>query len=163
DQYKYTIAAPAVRSLSASSAFTTGGETISIYGSNFTGTTGVFFGGVAAQSFAVQSDGLLTAGAPAHAAGLVGITIQKSTGPSATGPSDQFTFTPAGAVPTVTGLSTPSGSTYGGTALTITGTNFTDVSGISFGTVAATNFTVTSPTTISVTAPAVPVGTVHVT
>ena len=52
-------------------------------------------------------------------------------GTSATSPADQFTFvTPA---PTVTSVSPTSGTTHGGTVVTITGTDFTGATAVDFG------------------------------
>ena len=56
--------------------------------------------------------------------------------------------------PTVTTLSPISGDVAGGTAVTITGTNFTGATGVSFGGTAATGVTVLSSTSITATSPA---------
>lgn len=56
--------------------------------------------------------------------------------------------------PTVTSVSPSSGSTAGGTAVTITGTNFNGATSVKFGTTAASAFTVNSATQISATSPA---------
>jgi alpha-tubulin suppressor-like RCC1 family protein len=64
--------------------------------------------------------------------------------------------------PSVTNVSPPKGAVTGGTSVTITGTNFTEVTGVKFGKTAAASFTVESPTTIvATTAPGS--GTVDVT
>ena len=60
----------------------------------------------------------------------------------------------AAAAPTVTGLSPTSGSTAGGTLVTITGTGFTGATAVDFGTTAATNVTVVSDTSITADSPA---------
>jgi sugar lactone lactonase YvrE/PKD repeat protein len=65
--------------------------------------------------------------------------------------------------PTVTGVSPTSGSTAGGTVVTITGTGFTGATAVTFGSTSATNFTVVSATQIKVTSPAGTAGTVDVT
>ena len=65
--------------------------------------------------------------------------------------------------PTVTGVSPNSGSTPGGTAVTITGTNFAAGATATFGGTAATNVTVISGTEITATTPAGSVGAVTVT
>jgi hypothetical protein len=69
-------------------------------------------------------------------------------------------FVPA---PRLTGISTASGPTAGGTSITITGTGFTGVTAVGFGSTAAASFTVSSGTSISAVSPAVPAGTVDVT
>ena len=64
--------------------------------------------------------------------------------------------------PTVTGVSPNTGSSAGGTSVTITGTNFSGVSAVQFGTVAATGYTVNSATQITATSPAESASTVNV-
>ncbi len=64
--------------------------------------------------------------------------------------------------PTIVGLSPASGSSAGGDAVTITGTNFTGATAVTFGGVPATSFTVDSATQITATAPAGTVGTAEV-
>jgi len=64
--------------------------------------------------------------------------------------------------PAVTSISQNSGTTAGGAAVTITGTNFTGATGITIGGVAATNVVVVSPTSITATTPAHAAGTASV-
>ena len=64
--------------------------------------------------------------------------------------------------PTVTNVNPNTGPTSGGTSVTITGTNFSDVTAVRFGSNAAGSFTVNSATQITATSPA-GVGTVDVT
>ena len=67
-------------------------------------------------------------------------------------------------VPTVTSVSPSSGSTVGGTSVTITGTDFIGVTAVDFGSSgAATSVTVISSTSITATVPAGSVGMVDVT
>jgi len=66
-------------------------------------------------------------------------------------------------IPTVSAVSPTSGSTEGGTPVTITGANLEDATAVHFGASSATRFTVTSPTSISAVSPAGSVGTVDVT
>jgi hypothetical protein len=61
---------------------------------------------------------------------------------------------PAGAAPTITGFSPTSGPTGGGTVVTVTGTNFTDVTSVKFATNAGTSVNVLSATQLQVTSPA---------
>ena len=56
--------------------------------------------------------------------------------------------------PTVTSVSPNNGSTSGGTAVTITGTNFVSGATVTFGCAAATNVVVVSSTSITATTPA---------
>ena len=59
-------------------------------------------------------------------------------------------------------MSPSSGSTAGGTSVTITGTGFNLVTGVSFGSTAAASFTVNSTTSITAVTPARSAGTVDV-
>ena len=67
------------------------------------------------------------------------------------------------AAPTVTSVLPNTGSTAGGTAVTITGTNFASGATVTFGGTAATNVVVASSTTITATTPAHAAGAVTVT
>jgi RHS repeat-associated protein len=60
----------------------------------------------------------------------------------------------SGSAPIVISVSPCTGSTGGGTAVIITGANFTGVTGVKFGTVSATSYTVVNSTTIDAVAPA---------
>jgi hypothetical protein len=87
------LAVPIVSKVSPSTGFTTGGTSVTITGSGFTGATAVHFGSVAASAVSVVSDTSITATAPAKAAGTVDVTVVTPHGTSATNPADQFTYT----------------------------------------------------------------------
>jgi Bacterial Ig-like domain (group 3)/IPT/TIG domain/Putative Ig domain len=72
------------------------------------------------------------------------------------------TITIAAIPPSLSSVSPTSGSTSGGTSLTITGTALTGATGVTVGGTAATNVTVISDTTITATTPAGSAGTVDV-
>ncbi|WMT72491.1 Ig-like domain repeat protein [Bradyrhizobium sp. Ash2021] len=72
------------------------------------------------------------------------------------------TITIAAIAPSVSSVSPTSGSTAGGTSLTITGTALTGATGVTVGGAAATNVTVVNDTTVTATAPARSAGTVDV-
>ena len=157
---QYTYVGPAVTGLSVSAGPTAGGTTVSIYGSNLTGATVVYFGSTAVTSFTFEMDHIVVV-SPAGAAGTVDITVVTPNGTSATTMADQFTYV---APPVVTGVSPSSGSVSGGTTVTITGTGFTTVTAVSFGMYGAYTFTVVSDTCIMVTSPtAFYTGTVDIT
>jgi hypothetical protein len=80
----------------------------------------------------------------------VAVTDQQNTAPILNQPWDLFTYA---SLPTVTGVSPASGPSAGGTAVTITGTNFTNVTSVLFGGTAATNFNVMNSTTIEAQVP----------
>lgn len=64
--------------------------------------------------------------------------------------------------PIVSSLSTTSGTTAGGTPVTISGSNFTAATAVTFGGTPAASFSVTNSTTISATSPTASPGTVDV-
>ncbi len=124
------------------------GTTVTISGSNFANASGVFFGGTSATSFTVNSPTQITATAPAGSAST-DITVTTPVGTSATSLADQFTYAPV-----VTAVGPNTGSSSGGTSVTITGNNFTGATAVLFGGTAAANFTVSSATQITATVPA---------
>jgi hypothetical protein len=65
-------------------------------------------------------------------------------------------------VPVVTSVAASSGSTAGGTAVTISGSRLADVTGVTFGGVAATGVTVVSDSQVAAVAPAHAAGAVDV-
>jgi hypothetical protein len=163
DHFTYTAApAPSVTGLSPTSGPTSGGNSVVILGNYFTGASAVYFGGVAATGFTVNSDTSVTAVAPPGAAGTVDVTVTTPSGTSPTGSGDHYTYTNVTApAPVVTGVSPGSGSTAGGMAVTITGSYFSGATAVTFGGTAA-SFTVNSDSSITATAPAGSAGTVDV-
>jgi hypothetical protein len=83
----------AIGAVSPPSGPSTGGTTVTITGSGFTGATGVRFGAKAAKSFTVVSDTEITAVSPTHAAGTVGVRVTTPGGVSPAVPADQYTYT----------------------------------------------------------------------
>ena len=149
---------PTITAISATAGPTTGGTSFTITGTNLTGASSVSFGGTAAASYTVNSATSITVTAPAHATGLVDVTVTTPNGTSATSSDDQFTFvTP----PAITSLTPASGTTAGGTVVTITGTNLSNATQILFNGVAGTS-TSSTATTATVTAPAHAAGQVDV-
>jgi hypothetical protein len=134
DQFTYAVEPPTVTAVSPSSGPLTGGTTISITGTNFTGATKVLFGTVAATSFTVVSSTDISAVSPAQAAAAHNIYVSTPDGTSAPVTADLFTYV---APPTVTSISPTSGPTTGGTQVTISGTNLANPTAVLFGTVPA--------------------------
>jgi hypothetical protein len=157
-----TSAAPSVSAVSPSSGSTSGATSVTITGTGFTGATAVTFGGTAATNVVVNSATSITATSPAHAAGVTNVRVTTPVGQSAVvTPTDQFTYAVAVA-PSVSAVSPSSGSTAGGTSVTIAGTGFTGATAVSFGGVAATNVVVNSSTSVTVTSPAHAAGVTNV-
>ena len=161
DQFTYTVSTtPTVSAVSPSSGPVSGGTSVTVTGTNFSGVTAVKFGTAPGTGVTVTSTTSITVTAPAGSAGTVDVTVVASGGTSATTSADSYTYV---AAPTVSAVSPSSGSTAGGTPVTITGTNFTTAQAVEFGTVAATSFTVNSATSITATPKAESAGPVDVT
>ena len=152
DQFAY-YNTPVVTALSTGNGPLVGASIITITGNYFTnaGTPVVKFGSVSASSITVNSATLITATVPTLVSGNVDVTVATLGGTSATSSADQYTAYP---IPSVTAISTNSGSMAGGTSVVITGTSLTAVSTVNFGTVSAPSFTVNSDTQITAVAPA---------
>ena len=154
DTVSVTAAAPTVSAVSPPSGTSAGGTAVTITGTGFTGATRVAFGTVAA-SYTVVSSTQITAVSPAEPAGLRNVFVTTPGGTSAAVMADWFYVAPP--PPTVSAVSPPSGTSAGGTAVTITGTGFTGATRVAFGTVAA-SYTVVSSTQITAVSPAEPAG-----
>ncbi len=149
---------PSVTGVSPSSGPTSGGNSVNITGSGFTGATNVNFGGVGA-SFSVNNDGSITATAPAGAVGTIDVTVTTSAETSPTSFSDLYTYVVR---PAVFGVSPNTGPTSGGTTVSISGSGFSTASQVTFGGVAA-GFFINNDASITATAPAHAAGTFDVT
>jgi hypothetical protein len=94
DQFSYTAPVPVVTGLSPTSGSRSGGTTVVISGSGFTGTTSVFFGTLAATQVTVNTDSQVTATSPAlETTGTVDVTVTTGYGGTSLPlPPDQFTY-----------------------------------------------------------------------
>ncbi|MBA4697230.1 MAG: IPT/TIG domain-containing protein [Legionella sp.] len=115
---------PSITAISPSSGPLTGSTSVTLTGTNFvSGDTFVTIGGttIPPSSVTVYSATSLSFTAPSKAAGNVAVTVATTGGGSSQPVAGGFTYLP---VPTTTGVSPTSGTTAGGTTLTVTGTNF---------------------------------------
>ncbi|MGP8252223.1 MAG: IPT/TIG domain-containing protein, partial [Terracidiphilus sp.] len=169
DQYSYTPPPlPTVTGVTPNSGPSTGGTTVTITGTAFTGATEVDFTNdvrthVLPTTFTVDSDTMITAITPAFAdfVGTVDVQVETPGGTSIETADDEFNYT-VPPPPTVSGVSPASGTSVGGTTVTVSGANFLGATAVAFG-LTGTAFTVTNPTTITATSPPGSVGTVDVT
>jgi hypothetical protein len=105
--YTYTPPPPpTVSSVIPNSGLVTGGTSVTVTGTNFTGVTAVKFGATAAMTYAVNSATQITATSPAGY-GIVDVTVSTGGGTSATTFADQFTYTRAGV--SQSGATSPAG------------------------------------------------------
>ncbi|GAB7035928.1 IPT/TIG domain-containing protein [Streptomyces sp. NPDC021749] len=156
--YTYVAAAtPVLSSLSPTSGPTSGGNTVTLNGTNLTGATAVFFGPNPA-TILTNTGTQITVSAPAGPPSSVTVTV---TTPSGTSNPLTYTYV-AAATPVLSSLSPTSGPTSGGNTVTLNGTNLTGATSVKFGTNPATILTNTG-TQITVSAPAGPPSSVNVT
>ncbi|MDA8294314.1 MAG: IPT/TIG domain-containing protein [Actinomycetota bacterium] len=85
------VAGPAVFSVAPSTGGLSGGTSVTITGSGFTGATAVDFGSTPATSFTVDSDTQITAVSP-PGAGVADITVTTAKGTSASWSGDRFAW-----------------------------------------------------------------------
>jgi hypothetical protein len=93
DQFTYLPPPPppTVTGVSPSSGTVRGGTTVTITGAGLTNAQNVFFGGVAATTFTVNSDGSITAVSP-PGEGAVDVTVATPSGTSSISSADVFTY-----------------------------------------------------------------------
>jgi hypothetical protein len=135
-----------------------GGTTVTINGIGLAGATAVDFGNTPA-TIVNDTGSQIVATSPAGAVGTVDITVATPGGISGTSPADQFTYA---IFPSVTGISPSAGPVAGGSTVTISGTDLSEVTGVDFGSTPA-NFTIVSNNDIQATSPAGSLGAVDVT
>jgi len=152
---------PTVSGVTPTDGSVDGGTPITITGDYFTTTndTSVTIGNSLAVNMVVIDATTITCVTPIHLAGEVDIEITNSNG--STVKIKGFRYHDA---PVISSLTPNTGPLEGGSSITITGANYTNVvsSIVSFGGVSATNVIVLSPTTLTCTTPAHSVGVVDV-
>lgn len=151
--------AHAITSIVPDTGSASGGNTVTITGTDFTSGASVSFGGTAASKVSFVSSTQLRATTPAHVSGTVSVAVTNADGSSANLPNG-FTYTSTGL--TVGSVSPASGAAAGGTAVTITGTGFASGASVSFGGVAASAVSFVSSTQLKATTPAHAGGAVSV-
>ncbi len=155
-------AAPTVTGISPGSGPTGGGLSVTITGTGFTSGATVSIGGTPAAGIAVATSTSITATTPAHAAGAADIVIANPDGQSGR-LAGGFTFdVPVSAPPAIAAIAPASGSTSGGSIVTITGTGFASGATVTFGSTAATSVSVAGPTSMTAAAPPRSAGSVDV-
>lgn len=143
--------------ITPNSAEVTGNIPVVIDGEGFTGATRVLFGPNAAQ-FTVDSNTKITATAPAGAAGMVDVVVERS-GVKATF-KDGFTYTEQLIVSSMTPVR---GAVAGGTYVELRGRGFIGDLDVTFGTEDALNITILDSQTLAVRTPPNASGDVPVT
>ena len=154
--------APIVGTVSPASGPTTGGTSVTISGTGFAAGASVSFGGAAATNVNVAGSTTITAVTPAHASGAVNVVVTNPGGESGT-KNNGFTYGSAPLpAPSVSTITPNSGTTAGGTSVTIGGSGFVSGATVTIGGTAATSVVVVNGSTITATTPAHAAGTVNV-
>jgi len=154
------VTPPTVTGLSPKLGPVTGGTSVTITGTGFAAATKVSFGATSATHFTINSPFSITATSPSVAtASTVDVTVSNAGGASATSGKDKFKY-----LPSVDAVTPNSGSTLGGTSVTVTGTGFavgSTATSFAFGVPKATSVECASTTSCTMIAPA-GTGTVNV-
>jgi hypothetical protein len=145
--YTY-LTLPAVIQVEPGAGPTSGGNTVTITGTNLTLAESVFFGATEAVSVVVVSDNQLQVTAPAGS-GTVPVTVVTPGGASTPHPCSLYTYLD---VPIVNGLDPDQGPSTGGNTVIVTGSNLTYANDVIFDSQLAA-FTVISDQQIVATAP----------
>ena len=144
--YTYVAPPPAtVTSVNPNTGTTLGGTTATVNGTNFFPGLSVKFGG-AATTVTNITPTTITVTTPAHAAGLVDVTVTNDEqSPITCGGCYTYVAPPA---PNLTSVTPNNGSTAGATSVTVNGANFIAGATVSFGgsALAITNLTATTIT-----------------
>ena len=152
------VGAPTVTAITPTTGSTRGGTKFTITGTHRTGVTSVKFGTSPATTVGFRTSSTAIGKTPVHSAGKVTVTVTTPGGSAQL--TTAFTFVAPG--PTITGVTPASGSTKGGTSVTIAGQNLSTATTVTFGGADATTVTVVSPTRIRAKTPAHTAGRVSV-
>jgi hypothetical protein len=142
---------PVVKKLKPTKGSSAGGTAVTIKGEFLSGATAVTFGETETTDITHDSPESITVISP-PGVGTVDVTVTTASGESATTSADRFTY----GAPTVNGVSPSSGSTGGGTEVTVTGSGFEPGSAgttFVFGKGAATSVECSSSTTCTMLSP----------
>ncbi len=163
-----TFAAPVIDPTTPISRITgpsTGGNQVTIFGTNFQPGAVVFFGSGLTRFSALNciEDGgdSISCFTPAHPAGAVDVTVMNVDGQSSTA-TGAYTFVLV-VPPTFTSVVPATGPTNGATPITITGTQFQNGANVNINNLPADNVQFVSATSITATTPGLPAGTADVT
>ena len=177
DEFTYRVPPPAVSHVTPDQGKAAGGTKVHIAGANFIEVTAVDFGSVGATEFTVNSAGAITAVTPEETVGRVAVSVTTTRGVNK---PKECTYYKEGEPelrpcpshetykyiePTITNLAPNTGSTAGGTSVTVTGTGFalgTSATRFQFEKTPASSVECSSTTTCTVVAPAHKAGTVTV-
>lgn len=159
--YEYVLLAKlAIAQVTPGSGPAAGGGLVVIKGQGFDGAASVTIGGAPATGVIVETPSLITAVAPAGAAGPADVVVKNPDGASATLP-DGYLYV-AASVLSVGQVVPSAGPTSGGGLVVVKGTGFEPGATLRFGAVLATGVTVESASLLTAVAPPGAAGAVDV-
>jgi hypothetical protein len=139
---------PSIAHMSHRSGSTTGGQRITVRGTDLRGATKMYFGGVAGTGLRRVSASELVITAPPHGPGRVSLRVVTNHGSSAG--HSYYTYVRP---PAISAISPAGGPASGGTTVRLAGTDFSKVYHVLFGSTRVTRVRVVSSRSISVVAP----------
>jgi hypothetical protein len=146
-----SLVAPTLTAVSPISGVIGGGNTLTLTGTGLAAATDVVVGGTTVP-VVTRTATSVTAVAPAHAAGLVDVSVMIPGADAAL--VGAYTYLDDGSGASVAGLTPTTVPTTGGTQITITGTGLASVQGVTVGGVAATSVVAAAGTVTAVVPPA---------
>ena len=158
DLFVYGVPSVSVGSLTPYYGPPSGGQTVTIAGSGFSGTSSVNFGSNPSPSFAVIDDRTIGAVVP-PGTGTVDVVVAGLLGSSTPRQADRYTYEQT---PVVASISPTNGPASGGSSVRITGRGLTGASQVLFGASSAHSFRFVSDTEIVASAPPASIGAVDV-
>jgi hypothetical protein len=160
--YLFEFPVPELTRIEPSSGSSAGGTVVTVTGSGFSGATNVSFGRINGTGLNIVSDNQLIIISPPNPAGTMSISVinPAHTG-SSTGSATVFRYdTP---LPRLTGISPSSGSSAGGTVVTLTGSGFTGTTNVSFGEKPGSGLKVIDDSRLTIISPASRLGSFPIT
>ncbi|REJ96181.1 MAG: hypothetical protein DWQ34_04640 [Planctomycetota bacterium] len=154
DAFTYISPPPTIGSVSPNNGQTTGGMPVTISGSGFAAGADVKFGGIPATGVNVSPGTSITCNAPANMPGGCDVTVTNPDTQFATLPGGFIYTSPPPVIPTISSVTPNTGPTTGGTAVTITGSEFAAGASVTFGGVPAAGVAVVSSTLVTCSTPA---------
>lgn len=151
-----------ITSVSPTTSPTAGGGTLTIRGTLFSSGLSILVGSSSCGTVNFVSSTEVTCVLPAITASTVSVSVFNTNGTSAT-LANAIVYADAFGPPSVSAVSPVSGSTSGGTAVTITGTQFQTGASVLFDMTACASPNVASSTSITCTTPTHAAGVVSVT
>jgi alpha-tubulin suppressor-like RCC1 family protein len=150
DHFTYKVP-PTIFKMSAKGGPASGGTTITIEGTELSGTTAVDFGAVPGTELKINSNSSITVVSPANVSGTLDVRVFATGGESPVTTKDHFKYTPV-----VLSFSPPSAPIAGGTMVEVSGAGFALGAGtkFKFGKAASKSVNCTSTTSCLVKVPA---------